>query len=53
LSLPGTYRLSIRMRSRGEPIYFMKFVGSTDEMIRSMNEKILDIHPYTVSFEVR
>jgi nitrate/TMAO reductase-like tetraheme cytochrome c subunit len=53
LTEPGTYRLSIRMRSRGEPIYFMKFVGATEEMIRTMNEKILDVHPYTVTFKVR
>jgi nitrate/TMAO reductase-like tetraheme cytochrome c subunit len=50
---PGVYRLSVRMRSRGEPIYFMKFVDSTPEMIRSMNESILDVHPRTVAFEVR
>lgn len=50
---PGVYRLSVRMRSRAEPIYFMKFVGATDEMIRMMNEWIVDVHPYTVTFEVR
>lgn len=50
---PGKYKLSIRMRSRAEPIYFMKFVESTDEMIRSMNEWMIDIHPYTVEFEVK
>lgn len=50
---PGVYRLSVRMRSRAEPIYFMKFVGATDEMIRSMNEWIVDVHPYTVTFEIR
>jgi nitrate/TMAO reductase-like tetraheme cytochrome c subunit len=53
IARPGVYRLSVRMRSRGEPMYFMKFVDSTPEMMRSMNEKILDIHPYTVAFEVR
>lgn len=52
-SKPGTYKLSVRMRSRAEPIYFMKFVGATTEMERAMNEGILDIHPYTVEFEVR
>lgn len=50
---PGTYKLSVRMRSRAEPIYFMKFIGSTPEMIRAMNEWMLDIHPYTVEFEVK
>ena len=53
ISLPGFYKLSARMRSRSEPIYFMKFIGATDEMIRAMNEGISDIHPYTVEFEVR
>jgi hypothetical protein len=49
----GTYKLAIRMRSRAEPIYFMKFVGATTEMQRAMNEGILDIHPYTVEFTVK
>jgi len=50
---PGTYRLAVRMRSRAEPIYFMKFIGATTDMIRAMNEWMLDIHPYTVEFEVK
>jgi len=50
---PGTYRLSVRLRSRGQPIYFMNFVGATEEMKRDMNRWMLDIHPYTVEFEVR
>ena len=50
---PGTYKLAIRMRSRAEPIYFMKFVRATIEMEQAMNEWMLDIHPYVVSFEVR
>ncbi|MEX2611631.1 MAG: multiheme c-type cytochrome [Gemmatimonadota bacterium] len=53
LTRPGTYRLAVRLRSRAEPIYFMKFVGATEEMERAMNEWMLDIHPYTVEFEVR
>lgn len=53
LQQPGTYRLSARLRSRAEPIYFMKFVQATPEMIRSMNEWIVDAHPSTVVFEVR
>ena len=53
LSKPGTYRLAARLRSRAEPIYFMKFVGATTDMERAMNEWMLDIHPYTVEFEVR
>jgi hypothetical protein len=31
----------------------MKFVDSTPEMIRNMNETILDVHPYTVAIEVK
>lgn len=50
---PGTYKLSVRLRSRAEPIYFMKFVGATTEMIRAMNEWMVDIHPYTVEFKVK
>ncbi|MCM8542756.1 MAG: hypothetical protein NE328_20995 [Lentisphaeraceae bacterium] len=53
LTKPGKYKLSVRLRSRAEPIYFMKFVGSTKEMIRSMNEWLLDFHVYTVEFEVK
>jgi hypothetical protein len=48
----GTYRLAIRMRSRAEPIYFMKFCGATPEMEQAMNEWMLDIHPYSIEFEV-
>lgn len=53
VSEPGTYKLAVRMRSRAEPIYFMRFVGSTPEMEREMNKWMLDIHPYTVEFEVQ
>lgn len=50
---PGTYKLAVRLRSRAEPIYFMRFVGATSEMEESMNKWMLDIHPYTVEFEVK
>jgi nitrate/TMAO reductase-like tetraheme cytochrome c subunit len=53
IQVPGTYRLSIRMRSRAEPIYFMRFCDATPEMERSMNEWICDFHDSTVTFEVR
>mgnify|MGYP003387736793 CR=1 FL=1 len=36
-----------------EPLYFMKFVGATQDMERSINEWMLDIHPYAVEFEVK
>lgn len=52
LKEPGKYRLAIRLRSRAEPIYFMDFVESTKEMDRAMNEWMIDIHPYTVEFNV-
>ena len=50
---PGKYKLAVRLRSRAEPIYFMKFVGATPEMEQAMNEWMLDAHPYTVEFEVK
>jgi hypothetical protein len=53
LATPGTYRLAVRMRSRAEPIYFMEFCGATTEMLREMNAQMIDIHPYTVEFDVR
>jgi len=53
ISRPGTYRLSVRMRSRAEPIYFMRFCNATPEMERMMNEWIADFHVNTVAFEVR
>lgn len=50
---PGRYRLSFRMRSRAEPIYFMRFCGSTKEMERAMNEWMIDFHQSSVEFIVR
>ena len=50
---PGTYRLSVRLRSRMEPIYFMRFCNATPEMERRMLEATLDLHPYTVEFTVQ
>ncbi len=52
MTKPGTYTLSVRLRSRAEPIYFMRFVGATREMERAMNQWMIDIHPYAVTFEV-
>jgi nitrate/TMAO reductase-like tetraheme cytochrome c subunit len=52
LTKAGTYRLAVRLRARTEPIYFMKFVGATRDMIRSENEWADDIRPYAVEFEV-
>jgi hypothetical protein len=53
LTKPGTYRLQSRMRSRAEPIYFMKFVGATVDMEQAINEWMIDIHPSAAEFEVR
>ena len=53
IQTPGTYQLSIRMRSRAEPIYFMRFCNATKEMERSMNEWICDFHESTVQFEIQ
>ena len=50
---PGTYRMSVRLRSRAEPIYFMRFVEATIEMEQAMNEWMLDIHPYAVEIDVQ
>ena len=52
MTRPGTYKLAVRLRSRAEPIYFMRFVGATAEMEQSMNDWMIDIHPYTVEFSV-
>ncbi|MCG8448960.1 MAG: cytochrome C, partial [Pirellulales bacterium] len=53
LCKPGRYRLSFRLRSRAEPIYFMRFCDSTREMQRAMNEWMVDFHQSSVEFEVR
>jgi hypothetical protein len=50
---PGRYRLSFRMRSRTEPLYFMRFCESTVEMQRAMLEGTLDFHQGSVEFDVR
>ncbi len=52
MSKPGMYKMAIRLRSRAEPIYFMRFVGATKDMEQSMNDWMIDIHPYSVEFEV-
>jgi hypothetical protein len=52
LAVPGKYKLSIRLRSRAEPIYFMDFVEATKEMDFAMNKWMIDIHRYTVEFDV-
>ncbi len=49
---PGVYRLSVRLRSRVEPPYFARFVGATPEMLRRLNEGIIDVHTYSTEFVV-
>jgi hypothetical protein len=53
ITKPGKYRLAFRMRSRAEPIYFMRFVGSTKEMEQGMNERIMNFHAFEVELEVK
>jgi Cytochrome c554 and c-prime len=53
ITKPGKYRLAFRMRSRAEPIYFMRFVGSTKEMERRMNERMMNFHVFAVDVEVK
>lgn len=53
ITKPGKYKLAFRMRSRAEPIYFMRFVGSTKEMEQSMNERIMNFHAFAVDVDVK
>ena len=53
ITKPGKYRLAFRLRSRAEPIYFMRFVGATKEMERRMNERMLNFKVFTVELEVK
>ncbi|MBY0560494.1 multiheme c-type cytochrome [Hyphomicrobium sp.] len=50
---PGKYRLAFRMRSRAEPVYFMRFVGATKAMEQSMNERIMNFHDFAVDVDVK
>ena len=49
----GKYRLAFRLRSRAEPIYFMRFVGATKEMERRMNERMLSFKISAIELDVR
>lgn len=53
IAKPGKYRLAFRMRSRAEPIYFMRFVRATEDMQQSMNERIMNFHAFAVEIDVR
>ncbi len=53
ITKPGKYRLAFRMRSRAEPIYFMRFVGSTREMEQRMNERMVSFKAYAVEVDVK
>jgi nitrate/TMAO reductase-like tetraheme cytochrome c subunit len=53
ITKPGKYRLAFRMRSRSEPIYFMRFVGGTKDMEQSLNERIMNFHAFAVELEVK
>ncbi len=53
ITRPGKYRLAFRMRSRAEPIYFMRFVGATKQMEQGMNERIMNFHAFAVEVDVK
>ncbi len=53
ITQPGEYRLSVRLRSRPEPPYFMRLVGASPEMIRRLNENIIDIEASSKTFLIR
>lgn len=50
---PGAYRLSYRMRCRTEPMYFMRQINATPDMIQRMLENMQDICLGEKSFLVR
>ena len=52
LMTPGPYRLSARLRSRPEPPYFMRLVGASAEMVRRLNENIIDFEQSSYTFMV-
>jgi hypothetical protein len=47
ITKPGKYRLAFRLRSRAEPIYFMRFVKASKEMERLMNERMMNFKVFT------
>jgi hypothetical protein len=53
ITKPGNYRLAFRLRSRAEPIYFMRFVRATKEMERRMNERMLNFHVTAAEVDVK
>jgi len=53
IKTPGKYRLAFRLRSRAEPIYFMRFVNAAKEMERRMNERMLNFKVITAELEVK
>lgn len=53
ITKPGKYQIAFRMRSRAEPIYFMRFVGATKPMEQSMNERIINLHAFAVELDVK
>ena len=52
ITRPGKYKLAFRMRSRAEPIYFMRFVGATKAMEQSMNERVMNFHEFEADIVV-
>jgi hypothetical protein len=52
LKAPGKYRISVRERSRAEPMYFMDFIGATREMDAAMDSWMINLHSYSAEFTV-
>jgi hypothetical protein len=52
ITQPGEHRLSVRMRSRPEPPYFMRLIKASPEMIRRLNENIIDFAMSSKTFMV-
>ena len=49
---PGLYRLSVRLRSRPEPPYLLRLLKGSPEMIRNLNEQIIDLETDSHTFVV-
>lgn len=52
VAVPGQYRLSVRLRSRPEPPYLMRFLGASPEMIRRLNENIIDFEASSTTLRI-
>ncbi|MCO8120469.1 cytochrome c family protein [Stieleria sp. TO1_6] len=53
MTKPGLYRLSVRMRNRTEPMYFMRQINSTPDMMQRMLDNTLDLRSSSHTFRVQ